>query len=101
MAVLVEAGYQYQTVRMWFFKESGPSRAKLQNIEEVLDRKVEIVDPGMFPESVPDTIIPEIEPAGTGFCWVPFSAWEGLTKAQVCELCIQKNAVCRKAEAAA
>jgi hypothetical protein len=98
---LVYAGYLENTVRGWFFKESGPKASKLEDIEEILGRKVETI-PVEEEEEGPKIFIHEIHQEGTGFCWVPFSAWEGFTKKEVCELCVKKNTVCRKkAEAAA
>jgi hypothetical protein len=94
--LLVDAGYLHQTVRTWFFKTSGPPHTQLPGIEEVLGRPVEIIDPGSPPESVRETLISGVEAKGTGFCWVPFSAWEGFKKKDVCDLCIKKNDVCRK-----
>ena len=94
--ILTDAGYLYETVRGWFFKTSGPSASKLEDIGEVLGRKVETIA-AEEEESVPETFIPDIYQEGSGFCWVPLSAWKGFKKEEVCDLCVKKNAVCRKA----
>jgi hypothetical protein len=97
--LLVDAGYPSVTVRTWFFKTSGPSLAQLPGIEEVLGRDLEIIDRELLLEKAPEPDPSHgMGPEGSGFCWVPFSAWEGLKKKDVCELCVKKNAVCRKAD---
>jgi hypothetical protein len=110
MHLLVAAGIGYQTVRLWFLQESGPHRNRIPRIEEILGRDLEIVvlqeKASPTPESPgadPDVLTSEEPyPEGTGFCWVPMSAWEkeGLTREQVCKECV-KLRHCRKAEAVA
>jgi hypothetical protein len=100
MKMLLDAGLPLWTVRGWFFKITGPRPSKIPELERILGRDIETI---IIAPAAPVPVIekPAPEPMGTGFCWVPFSAWEPLSKEEVCALCVQKNEVCRKAVAVA